>query len=63
LVGSAISEFNGGLEWSDYLKQGYSQFVDGMARVTGSYGWGINGSVLGTGAGLVGVLSKKKGEK
>jgi hypothetical protein len=62
LVGSAISEFNGGLEWSDYLKQGYSQFVDGMARVSGSYGGGINGAVLGAGAGLVGVLSKDKKE-
>ncbi len=60
LIGSAVSEFNGGLEQSDYLKHGYSQFVDGMARVTGSYGGGINGSVLGAGAGLVGVLSKEK---
>jgi hypothetical protein len=51
------------LEWSDYLKQGYSWFVEEMVRVTGSYGGGINGSVLGAGAGFVGVLSKKEEDK
>jgi hypothetical protein len=54
-------DFNeGDLECSDYLKQDYSQFVDGMAKVTGSYDGGVNGSVLGAGAGWVGVLSKEK---
>lgn len=60
LAGNAIYNFNGGLDWSNSLKEGYLKFVDLMSNLTGSDSGGVNGSVVGLAGGLLSVLNENK---